>query len=235
MNDLIDTLVNPSSSSEIDQSNIQCTSASKADFSVPNKDWQAEDSTTVDNSVNDNTSNTDNNSNNSNSGTGSAVNINATIDDTATGTKYVATKIAVNAFTIPQSYKDAHYLTNEIPILIYVTAYRASDSGVIASVSDIGFYAPNDTYKEFDYSYDTDIQIAAQNAGYTVTDNYGYADQGSSISGWVVLIVDPSVNKDNLVMQYNQMAYNIIGGSGGTIPAQKIAVNLGNGQSVTPL
>jgi len=199
---------------------VKCSSPSKADFSVPNKKW------TTDNASDElDDFDTDVTTDDGGGTTGAAISINATINDTNIGVKYQATKLVMNAFTVPQNVKDDHYWTDQVPVLVYVTASRTSDSMAVAEVDYVDF-VDADGNSIMDYSGNSDMKSLTQDAGYTVKRDYASADKGGSVSDWIILMVDPSVTKDDIYMVYNQPSYQIIGGSGGTIAAETFKVQL---------
>ena len=215
---------------------VKCSSPSRANFTVPNKKWNStddlddyyddvEDFDDLDNEDDTDTTDTTNTTN-SGSTAKSEISINATINASKVGVTYKATKLVMNAFAISQDVKDAHYWTNQVPVMVYVTASRAADSGV----ASVGVYTvkfvDGDGNSLMDYGGSSDVKSLAKAAGYTVNHDYTSAEKGESVSDWVILMVKPDMSKDNIYMVYDQPAYKVIGGSGGTIPAETFKVQL---------
>ena len=242
INDFTDSIVNldPADNTGDNAVTIECSSPSKADFSVPNKNWQDTSSSAFDSEVqndsnsNSNTNNNSNSNSNNNSGSDSAISINATIEDTAVGEKFQATKLVWNAFTVPQSVIDQYVaFEDKIPVMVYVTASSISNTYNLMTQSvglyEVSFYDNSSPYRLSDVNSIDAVASLAKNAGYDLgscdaTTTFG---EIGSVSCWYILMVDPTtVTKESMYMKYDRMSYQIYGGSGEVIPAKTFTAQL---------
>jgi hypothetical protein len=232
--DMIDSFVNAfSTGGEGSNTKVKCSSPNDADFSIPNKDWtdlsgddSDDDLSDTDSSSNDSSksdSSSDNSSTNSN---GTADSIDATISDPDLGNKYQATKVAVNAFSVPQSFIDTHAAFNgKILVAIYVTASRAeSKYSFSAAVDDVTFRDASDNILQ-KVSTVGDIPAMAKDAGYPVDTSYKSVSAGGApVSNWVIILAKPGTTKSDIYMQYKRSAWQATDGT--TFPAQTFKVKL---------